>query len=120
MRRSSAERSATSAFASSVWGAGLVIAGAAVGCLVLFDNKSFLDTAIQSDSLQLASAVWDYSSHDYAWAGLELARAPSIVPDLLVYGAIQLATGSWRLASLGYGAAMLLAFAALAGVIVRD
>ncbi|HEV3176104.1 MAG TPA: hypothetical protein VGZ72_08950 [Stellaceae bacterium] len=120
MRRLSPERSATSAFVSSVWGAGLVVAGAAVGCLVLFDNKSFLDAAIQSDSLQLASAVWDYSSHDYAWAGLELARAPSIVPDLLVYGAIQLATGSWRLASLGYGGASLLAFAALAGLIVRD
>jgi len=97
-----------------------VAAGSVVGCLVLFDTKSFLDTAIQSDSLQLASAVWDYSTHDYAHAGLEMARAPSIVPDLLVYGAIQLATASWRLASLGYGALSLLAFAAVAGGIVRD
>ena len=113
-------RSGLGAFALSAWGAGLVAAGSAVGCLVLFDTKSFLDTVIQSDSLQLASAVWDYSTHDYARVGFQLARVPSLVPDLLVYGAIQLATGSWRLASLGYGGLSLLAFAVLAGGIVRD
>jgi len=97
-----------------------VVVAAAVGSLVLFDNKGFLGEAIQSDSLLPALAVWDYSTHDYALRGFQLAAVPSFVPDLLVYGAAQLASGSWRLAALAYGCLSLLGFAAIAGAIVRD
>lgn len=106
--------------ASAAWGASLVVAAAVAGSLVLFDNKGFLHEAIQSDSLLPALAVWDYSTHDYALGGFQLASAPSLVPDLLVYATVQLASGSWRLASFVYGCLSLLGFAAIAGAIVRD
>lgn len=97
----------------------LVVAAAVVGCLVIFESASFLGFAINGDTLHLALTVWDYSAHDYAREGFSMSRVPSIVPDIAVYGAVQLATGSWRLASLAYGALSLLGLAAAAGLIVR-
>jgi hypothetical protein len=114
------DRQAARRFALSAWGAALVVAGAIVGCLVLFEDKGFLARAIQSDSLLPAQAVWDYATHDYAVSGFQLPRAPSIVPDLLVYAVVHLASESWRLATLAYGVLSLLALAAIGGAIVRD
>src|SRR5438876_4143362 len=80
------------------WDGGLVLVAALIGCLVVFESASFLGFAIHADSLHVALQTWDYASHGYALEGFSMSRAPSLVPDLLVYGAVQLATGSWRLA----------------------
>ena len=103
-----------------VWSACLILAGSLLGVLVVFDNETYLGGAVQSDSLLPALAVWDYSTHHGALGEFQLAAVPSIVPDLLVYAAVQLASGSWRLATLAFGGAALLAIVVLGGVIVRD
>ena len=87
----------------------------ALASLVLFDNPSFLGFAVNSDSLQLASMTWDLAQHDYAWRGFQLSRVPSLFPDLIVYGTVQMATASWRIAALVYGGLSLLGIAAAAG-----
>jgi hypothetical protein len=98
----------------------LAVLAALVGCLLIFDNESFLGFAVNGDTLHLALTVWDYSAHDYAREGFSMSRVPSIVPDIVVYGAVQLATGSWRMASLAYGGLALLGLALAAGSIVRE
>ena len=102
-----------------VGGVALVVAAASIGCLVIFETASFLGFAIHADTLHLALQTWDYSSHDYALEGFSMSRAPSLVPDLVVYGAVQLATGSWRVASLAYGVLSLIGLAIAAGAVVR-
>ena len=102
-----------------VGSAALVVAAASIGCLVIFETASFLGFAIHADSLHLALQTWDYSSHDYALEGFSMSRATSLVPDLVVYGAVQLATGSWRVASLAYGVLSLIGLAIAAGAVVR-
>lgn len=98
----------------------LVIVAALFGCLLIFESGSFLGFAINGDTLHLALTVWDYSAHEYAREGFSMSRVPSIVPDITVYGAVQLATGSWRMASLAYGGLSLLGLAMAAGYIVRE
>jgi hypothetical protein len=63
---------------------------------VMFWNRP--DFMISSDSLLPAEFVWDVLHHGYAWSGFQQARVPSFFPDLLIYGAVQVATGSWRVA----------------------
>ncbi len=69
----------------------------ACGVLSLFflDRPDFL---ISSDTLLQAEFVWDALHHGYAWSGFQQSRVPSIFPDLLVFAAVQAATGSWRIA----------------------
>ncbi len=98
----------------------LAVTAVLVGSLIIFDSESFLGFAINADTLHLALTTWDYSAHDYARAGFSMSRVPSIVPDIVVYGPAQLATGSWRMASLAYGGLSLLGLAAAAGWIVRE
>jgi hypothetical protein len=102
------------------WADLLLLTAALFGCLVIFESGSFLGFAINGDTLHLALTVWDYSAHDYAREGFSMSRVPSIVPDIVVYGAVQLATGSWRIASLAYGGLSLLGLAIAAGYIVRE
>ena len=102
------------------WGGGLVLVAALIGCLVVFESASFLGFAINGDTLHLALTVWDYSAHDYAREGFSMSRVPSIFPDIAVYAAVQLATGSWRIASLAYGGLSLLGLSVAAGFIVRE
>lgn len=96
----------------------LSVVAAAIACLVLFDNPSFVGFAIYADSLQLAFTTWDFTHHDYAWDGFMLSRVPSLFPDLAVYAALQIATASWRFAFLAYGALSLLGLATAAGWII--
>ncbi len=103
-----------------VWADVLVVAATLIGCLVIFESGSFLGFAINGDTLHLALTVWDYSTHDYAREGFSMSRVPSIVPDIVVYSAVQLATGSWRIASLAYGGLSLLGLAMAAGCIIRE
>ena len=63
---------------------------------VMFWNRP--DFMISSDSLLPAEFVWDVLHHGYAWSGFQQARVPSFFPDLLIYGAVQVATGNWRVA----------------------
>jgi hypothetical protein len=63
--------------------------------LFLLDRPDFL---ISSDTLLQAEFVWDALHHGYAWSGFQQSRVPSIFPDLLVFAAVQAATGSWRIA----------------------
>jgi hypothetical protein len=72
-------------------------------CLLAYDRVSFLDDALTSDLLLPASLFWDVAHRAGAWSQFELPRIPSFLPDLAVYGAVQLTTGSWRLAHFAYG-----------------
>jgi hypothetical protein len=71
----------------------LVVLGSIFGCLFIFDDPGFVGLATNSDYIQLAFNVCDYSAHDYARQGFEMAPVPSIVPDFAYYAPIQLATG---------------------------
>ena len=66
--------SAAGTVASSVWAGALIVASVSVGCLVIFENAGFLGFAINSDTLQLAINVWDYSTHDYALISTAVMR----------------------------------------------
>jgi hypothetical protein len=87
-------------------------------CLVAYDRVSFLDDALTSDLLLPASLFWDLAHRSGAWAQFQLPRIPSFLPDLAVYGAVQMATGSWRLAHFCYGVFALSAFGLCGGWIV--
>lgn len=63
--------------------------------LLLWDRP---DVLISSDSLFPAEFVWNASHRADPWAGWQLPHIPSFVPDLLVNGVVQVATGDWRLA----------------------
>jgi hypothetical protein len=104
----------------SLWAGALVLVAALIGCLVIYDNASFLGFAIHADSLHVALQTWDYSTHARALEGFSMSRASSIVPDLVIYSAAQLITGSWRFASLAYGVLSLIALSAVAGFIVQE
>jgi hypothetical protein len=95
----------------------LVVIVAILGGLQLAADRSVIDLLVNSDALLPASLFWDLQHHGYAWRGFELQRSPSIVPDLLFYGLVQLTTGSWRLASLSFVIAALFGFALAAGFI---
>lgn len=78
-------------------------------CLLAYDRESFLDDALNTDLLLPASLFWDLAHRAGAWAQFQLPRIPSFLPDLAVYGAVQMTTGSWRLAHFAYGLFALLA-----------
>jgi hypothetical protein len=73
----------------------LLLVSSAALSLALLDLPGFF---ISSDTLLPASFVWDALNHDYAWSGFQQARVPSFFPDMLLYGAVQIGSGSWRLA----------------------
>jgi hypothetical protein len=56
----------------------------------------YLNLQMNADMLLPVSLLWDLRHHDYAWLGFQLPRVPSLVPDLLLYAATDLATGSYR------------------------
>jgi hypothetical protein len=120
MARTEVHRAAGRGLGAPAWLDVAVIAGSILGCLFLFEDPGFLGLATNADYLQLAFNVWDYSLHDYARQGFEMSRVPSIVPDLVFYAPVQLASGSWRLASLSYAVFSLLALAAAAGSIAHQ
>ncbi len=72
-------------------------------CLLLYDRPSFLDEAVNSDLLLPAEFFRDLALRLDTVRAFQLPRVPSLVPDLAVYGATQLLTGSWRLAHFAYG-----------------
>ena len=100
-----------------VWADPVTLLAVVIASLVLFDSPSFLGI-VQADSLQLAFATWDLSTHEYAWEGLRFSRVPSLVPDLVLFGGTQLLTGSWRFAFLVFGTMTLLGLALAAGWII--
>jgi hypothetical protein len=75
--------------------AAVLLATCVVLSLFFLDRPDFL---ISSDTLLQAEFVWDALHHTYAWTGFQQSRVPSIFPDLLVFAAVQAATGSWRIA----------------------
>jgi len=75
---------------------------------------------VNSDSLLPAALSWDVATHAYAWRGFQLPRVPSLMPDLVVSGGIQLATGSWRVAYLAYAVLLFGVLAASAGAIINS
>ncbi len=56
------------------------------------------DALISSDTLFPVELVWDVLHRAGAWSSFQQPRVPSLVPDLLIFGATQVATGSWRVA----------------------
>jgi len=96
----------------------LSLCAVVIASLVLYDNPSFLGFAVHADSLKLPSMAWDLSVHDYAWHGFQLSRVPSLFPDFVVLGAIEIASGSWRVAVFAYGMLSLFGLALAAGWII--
>ncbi len=75
-----------------------------------FDQPGTVGLALNSDTLLPFSFAWDLAHRAGAWHGHELARIPSLVPDLAALGALDAATGSLRWTLLLYAAAQALGF----------
>jgi hypothetical protein len=96
----------------------LVFLSTILATVIAFDQPHFLEQAVDSDLVVPASFFWDLVHRAGAWGEFQLPRIPSFFPDLTVYGLVQLATGSWRVAYFAYGLVALTALAWLAGWIV--
>ncbi len=88
----------------------LALAATVLCTLWVFDQPRMVGLALNSDSLLPFSFAWDLAHMPGAWRGHELARIPSLVPDLAALAAIGAATGALRPTVLLYGIAQALAF----------
>jgi len=98
----------------------IAIAAATTLCAVrlVFDG-TLITFATNSDTL-LPSAWAQIVWHEgYALKTFQLPRTTSIFPDLSLHTILQLATGSWRQASLIYGWLQLAALVTAAAIIIR-
>jgi hypothetical protein len=103
----------------------LLLAAAILIVCRIYDSDVALGTytaggniLLNSDSLLPAQFIWDVMHHVHAWAGFQLPRVPSLFPDLLVEGAVQFITGSWRIGYLSYAVFLLALLAAAAGLVI--
>ncbi len=88
------------------------------GCAVLvFDDPRMIGLALNSDALLPFSFAWDLAHMPGAWHGHELARIPSLLPDLAVLGAALAATGTAPPALLLYGILQALGFVHVGGLL---
>ncbi len=88
------------------------------GCTVLvFDDPRMIGLALNSDSLLPFSFAWDLAHMPGAWRGHELARIPSLLPDLAVLGAALAATGAAPPALLLYGVLQALGLVHVGGLL---
>ncbi|MGI4977260.1 MAG: hypothetical protein ACRYG6_09990, partial [Janthinobacterium lividum] len=88
----------------------LALAATVLCALWVFDQPRMVSLALNSDTLLPFSFAWDLAHMPGAWRGHELARIPSLVPDLAALAAIGAATGAVRPTVLLYGIAQALAF----------
>lgn len=88
----------------------LALAATVLCTLWVFDQPRMVSLALNSDTLLPFSFAWDLAHMPGAWRGHELARIPSLVPDLAALAAIGAATGAVRPTLLLYGIAQALAF----------
>ena len=94
---------------------GLAIVLATLLAIVVFVRPAMLALVTNSDALLPADLIWELLNRPHAWHSFQWPRIPSLVPDLLVYGALQAPFG-WRWAQLGYGVFSLLSVAGLAAI----
>ena len=92
----------------------VVVLSAVLICNFLGD-ATFVAGALNSDSLLPASFAWDVLHVPGAWTHHQVARAPSLIPDMAVYGALYAATGSVPMAELLYGFLQLIGLAYAGG-----
>src|SRR5262245_41468134 len=95
--------------------AGLITLAAAIPCLVYADGEHMLTDA---DTMIPIAFIWDLLHRVDGWRTFQLPRAPSLVPDLFVYGILDVTTGDFRRAILGYAIFQCSAFVWVGGLIV--
>ncbi len=81
------------------------------------NTQSFLDFAINADTLYPALLAEELRADVTTVLRFQPARIPSFVPDLLIAVGADLATGSWRLAFWAYAAAAFVMLSLLGGYI---
>jgi hypothetical protein len=92
--------------------------GTVLLCLLIYNNDGFTRHVMSSDALSATIFVWDVLNHDYAWSGFQLARIPSIVPDLMATAILTLALGNFRWVLFAYSVLQSLAFFVAAGHLI--
>jgi hypothetical protein len=103
---------------AGAWYGVLALSGLAF-FLYVSQQPRYLDLQMNADLLLPVSLIWDLRHHDYAWLGFQLPRVPSLVPDLLLYAAADLATGSYRWALFIYGYLQFMGFVCVGGWLAR-
>jgi len=93
------------------------LAGTVLCAVLVFGRVPMVGLALNADTLLPFSFAWDLAHVPGAWHGHELARIPSLVPDLAVLGSLLAATGSVRPTLLLYGVAQALAFVHVGGLL---
>lgn len=96
-----------------------VVAGS--GCLAwsIFDGPA-VALATNSDTLLVSEWVEAIFYRHLPFGSFQLPRTPSLFPDLTLHAMLQLATGSWRLATLIFGWLQFAALILVAALIVHQ
>ncbi|ABD89682.1 hypothetical protein [Rhodopseudomonas palustris] len=104
------------------WGERSTLLIVILGCLLLllfgFSRETFFRNFVDADKL-LAAEWTRHVFHDgLGWMQFQLPRTPSLFPDLLLFAPVQIATGSWRVATFVLAGTLLITLVVIAGLIV--
>ena len=91
------------------------VAFAFLTMLYISQFPAFTARQMNADALFPADFTWDVLHHSYAWSQYQLPRVPSIFPDLLVYGLLQIALGGYGWAMFAFAVAMFLGLSYVCG-----
>ena len=96
--------------------AALITLATAILCLVFADGDEHMLT--NADTMIPTAFIWDLLHRVDGWRTFQLPRVPSLFPDFFVYGILDVATGDFRRAILGYSIFQCGAFVWVGGLIV--
>jgi len=91
------------------------VAFAFLAMLCASQFPAFTTLQMHTDALVPADFTWDVLHHEYAWSQYQLPRVPSIFPDMLVYGFLQIALGGFGWAMFAYAVVMFLGLSYVCG-----
>lgn len=92
----------------------LVVGASALLGVLVYVRGPMMALSTNSDSLLPADMAWEWLNRPDMWRSFQWPRIPSLVPDLLIYVALQ-AAWSWRVAQIGTGIVFLASLAGFAG-----
>jgi len=95
----------------------IIFCFSALLCFIVYDDPRTLGSVYNSDILLPASFFWNLWHDPDSWTSFQLARVPSIFPDLVVYGVLDKTLGGFRAAIFGYSVFQFFAFACAAGAV---
>ena len=96
---------------------GFMLGSAWLLCLAAYDDGRVIARVFNSDALLPTSFIWNVLHGPDPWQ-FQLPGIPSLVPDLLVYGALDALLGDFRAAIFLYSVFQCVAFAAAAGWVI--